>query len=703
MCYKEGGLIDRLDFLEQLQRKKPFLEIVKNNKGIEYYNIPSGFDIEVSSFYIFGEKRAAMYIWQFGICDMVTYGRTWEEFSQFIKVLRKVLGLSQNKILITYVHNLPYEFQFIRKRFKWDKVFFLDDRKPVYAQSDGIEFRCSLKLAGGKSLENVAKDLQSHKVEKKVGQLDYESVRSPETPLTQQELEYCEYDIRVILAYISEKIVQDGSIIAIPLTNTGYVRDHCRKSCFSRWRTYKKIMLELTIDPDEYSQLKRAFQGGFTHANANYVQKIIHNVESNDFTSSYPAVMVFEKFPMSKAKLITGSISEEDFINLLHTHCCMFDITFSYIIPKQTHEHPISKSKCWLLSNYVVDNGRVVCAEELGTTITEQDFFTYREFYSWDSMEIRNLRIYEKNYLPKNFVLSILDMYVSKTELKGITEEHINYMIWKNKINAAYGMVVTDIVRDEISYEDNQFITKKQELDKAISKYNSSVKRFLFYPWGVWVTAYARANLFSAILDFGDDYVYSDTDSIKSVNTDAHREYFTRYNEGVIDKIRKSAQYHNIGIDKFSPLTRDGIVKTIGLWDCDGVYENFKTLGAKRYLTFKHKKRTIVDGDLTVQLTEPIYEITLAGSNKSKTKTFLRKEGDAFRKFDDKLVIPPEFSGRLTLTYIDDETEGEITDYLGNKYWFHELSSVHMEKTEYSLSMSEEFKKYLLDIKDFGE
>lgn len=703
MYYKEGGLIDRVEFLTRIQNKKPFIEKIKNNKGVEYYNISAGFDIETSSFYINGEKRACMYIWQFGIGDIVTYGRTWDEFVVFIKVLSKILDLTDETVLIVYVHNLPYEFQFIRKWFDWSKVFFLDERKPVYAKVGGVEFRCSLKLAGGKSLENVAKDLQTHKVQKKVGYLDYDLIRTPETPLSDKELEYCEYDIRVILSYISEKIEQDGDITKIPLTNTGYVREHCRKKCFSRWKAYKSIMAELTIDADEYSQLKRAFQGGFTHANANYVRRVIEDVESNDFTSSYPATMVLEKFPMSKATLIKDGVTEEDFEYLLHTHCCMFDVIFKYIIPKRTNEHPISKSKCWVLSNYVVDNGRVVCAEELGITITEQDFFIYKEFYSWDSMEVRNLRVYEKNYLPKDFVLAILDMYVAKTELKGVIEEYINYMIWKNKINAAYGMVVTDIVRDEILYEDNQFINKKQKIDEAISKYNKSIKRFLYYPWGVWVTAYARANLFSGILEFGEDYVYSDTDSIKSVNTDKHRDYLIRYNEGVIEKINKAAQYHNIDTSRFSPMTKKGIVKTIGLWDSDGVFEQFKTLGAKRYLTFRHNTRQITDDGLVIQLTEPEYEITLAGSNKYKTKTYIRKGGDAFTKFDDKLTIPPDFSGRLTLTYIDEETEGEVTDYLGNAYWFHELSSIHMEKSEYKLSMAEEFKRYLLDIKDFGE
>lgn len=229
------AMISWQDFLQQVSQLD--LPVFKDNKSVEWYNVPASFDIETSSFYEGGNKvslnkRAIMYIWQFGISDLVCYGRTWAEFETFMTAIQIILGTNENRRLLVYVHNLPYEWQFIRKRFKWDKVFLLEDRKPVKARMGGIEFRCSLKLSGGKSLANVGKDLQTHKVEKKVGDLDYSLIRTPLTPLTEKELGYCEYDIRVVNAYIAEKIEQDGNVSRIPLTNTGYVREYCRKACF---------------------------------------------------------------------------------------------------------------------------------------------------------------------------------------------------------------------------------------------------------------------------------------------------------------------------------------------------------------------------------------------------------------------------------------------------------------------------------------
>ena len=691
-----GGLLSQTEFLIKVNELLSSDWLVRDNKRIEYYNVPAGFDIEVSSFYQ-GEKkpenkRGIMYIWQFGIFNLVTTGRTWKEFEVLISMLQKILSLDENRRLVVYVHNLPYEFQFIRKHFDWDEVFILTERKPVYATTGGIEFRCSLKLAGGKALANVAKDLQKYKVEKAVGNLDYEQIRTPLTPLTEKELLYCENDIRVILCYIQEKIEQDGDITKIPLTNTGYVRNYCRKECYSRWKPYRKVMESLTLEADEYSQLKRAFQGGFTHANAHYVGKVLDNVGSHDFTSSYPAVMVLEKFPMAKAEYISNGINESELMELLITRCCLFDIEIWGLMPKLFQEHPISRYKCPVCENAIVDNGRIVMAEHIITTITEQDFFVYTEFYTWDRIEIKNLRTYQKNYLPKNFVQSVLNLYEKKTVLKDVEGEEINYMISKNMINAAYGMMVTDPIRDELMYSGNTFYTIPKNIAEGIDKYNTNIRRFLFYPWGVWVTAYARANLFSGIIEMGDDYIYSDTDSIKSMNTERHEDYFNSYNAQILDKIELASQYHNLDKSLFAPYTKKGKQKIIGVWDDEGVYDKFKTLGAKRYLTMKG-----------VQSTEPKYMITLAGSNKKKTMEYLVGTGDPFGKFTDGLSIPPENSGRLILSYIDNETTGTVVDMFGVPYEYHELSSIHMEKSEYNLSMSEEFVRYLEGLRDFGE
>lgn len=681
----ETGILTVEDFLLKLSNAD--LPMVSTSKGVWYYNVPAAFDIEVSSFYQYGEKKATMYIWQFGILNWVVTGRTWVQLTKLLMVIRKLLCIDDNRRLVVYVHNLAYEFQFMRKQFTWDKTFFLEPRKPVYCLTDGIEFRCSLKLSG-KSLANVGKDLHKYKVSKLVGDLDYSLIRTSRTPLTEKEKSYCENDIRVLLSYIMEKIEQDGDITRIPLTNTGYVRDYCRKRCFRYYSRYRKLMSELTLDPDEYGQLKRGFGGGFTHANSHYVGENLEGLGSFDFTSSYPAAMLSEQYPMSKARKVESIESDEELEFYLKNYCCLFDVTFTNLVPKIHSDHPLSLSKCRDVADYVADNGRIVSSTKLTTTVTEQDFYTYSAFYEWDTLEIKEFRYYVKGYLPKPLAMSIIDLYERKTTLKDVPDEFVNYMLSKGMLNACYGMTVTDIVRDEISYDGENYHSEEPDLRTAIDKYNKGSKRFLFYPWGVWVTAYARANLFSGILACGDDYVYSDTDSIKILNPESHMDYIESYNVSITTKLSKAANFYGINPKVFSPLNRKGKPKPLGVWDYEGKLDKFKTLGAKRYIYQQGGH----------------WNLTVAGVNKTKARDYLVENfADPRDGLTDKLVVPKEYSGRLTLTYLDDGCEGVVTDYLGNVGEFSELSCVHMEPSEYELTISDEFKQFLQLVKGAKE
>lgn len=660
----------------------PEVDVVEDGKHIEYLNIAAAFDTETSSFYDHGERRACMYIWMFGIGNIVTYGRTWEEFTRLLKILQVSYQLdSKSRRLVVYVHNLSYDWQFLRKHIKPDKVFALERDDPGYIISGGIMFKCSMKLSGGKSLANIGKDLVSHHIEKAVGDLDYRLIRGPTTPLTPRELHYCEYDIRVLLAYIDEKIEQDGSIVKIPLTNTGYVRNFCREKCLSRsnYTRYRNLISTLTVDAEEYEQLKRAFIGGFVHSNPQYTRQILHNVSSDDFTSSYPAVMCLEKFPMSASRKIEGAISNQRLEALLNTYCCLFDLELHDVSPRLWQDFPISSSKCYVKKNFSESNGRIVTAEQINLTVTELDYQTYREFYNWAGFKISNMRVYQKQYLPRAFVSAILDLYVDKTTLKGIESEEVNYMIKKNMLNAAYGMSVTDIVREQWEYTDNEYSQLETDVEKSLEAYNNSKKRFLFYPWGVWVTAHARRNLFDGIKAVGDDYIYADTDSVKYFNPERHQGYFDAYNKRIDEKIDLISKHYRIEKSKFRPKTNAGKEKPLGYWDFEGVYDNFKTLGAKRYMYSK--------GDSLV--------VTISGANKKNAARYLSQFPDPFERFDHGLVIPEDYAKRMSSLWIDEETEGDMKDYLGNWFHYHELSSVSMKPTEYRMTMSTEFKKFI--------
>ena len=101
--------------------------------------------------------------------------------------------------------------------------------------------------------------------------------------------------------------------------------------------------------------------------------------------------------------------------------------------------------------------------------------------------------------------------------MKGVQGKEYEYLHNKQLLNACYGMCVTDIAPEPILYDNDIWTTDLYTLEDQISKYNKAKQRFLFYPWGIYVTAYARRNLFMGIYEFYTDYIYSDTDSIKCI------------------------------------------------------------------------------------------------------------------------------------------------------------------------------------------
>ena len=424
-----------------------------NNQKISYYNIVFAFDIETTSFIDkptktdHNEKRSVMYIWQLAINGRVVIGREWSEFLYAIEQIEQILQTDRYNRCIIYVHNLAFEFQYIRKFFQWHKVFSIDKRKPIYAITEtGIEFRCSYILTNY-SLAKLGEQLHKYKVSKLVGDLDYKLIRHNKTPLSKQELSYCINDVLVVSAYIQEQIEKEKYIHKIPLTCTGYCRRYVRHNClygddYKHWRhqcsKYRSIMNSLTISGvEEYRQLKRGFQGGFTHAGCMWSGYTVDNVDSIDFTSSYPYVLLSEQFPMSSGELVTIH-SNEELENYLKKYCCLFDVKFYGLKAKFKYENYISSYKCYQKTCVVENNGRIYSGEIVAMTVTEQDFEIIRKTYSFKKCDIANFRIYEKGYLPIEIIKSIIKLYSDKTTLKGVKDKETEYQVSKGLLNSVY-------------------------------------------------------------------------------------------------------------------------------------------------------------------------------------------------------------------------------------------------------------------------
>lgn len=740
--YNHYYLVNQVDkWLDEIKDSNP--KPVEHNRKW-YWNIPASFDIETSSYKKGINKYATMYLWSLCINGSTIVGRDWVEFTEIIEIIAKAFHTSDTAIII-YVHNLGYEFQFMKKWFDWDEVFAVKERKPIHAtMTNGIEFKCSYILSNY-ALEYIGDNLlHKYPVVKDVGALDYSKLRHSKSHILPNEIWYNVHDVQIVTSFIQEKLENEGDIYTLPLTNTGYVRQFCREFCFTQMQKdeklikkikaqYKERMKSLKIcSVCEYDQLKAAFGGGFTHAGILHSGKICENVGSADEASAYPGVMVRKKFPMGRGTFIgEATVADIDWLTK-HDYCAVFTIKLKNVYPKFIYENYISSSHCSVLSkDAVINNGRVVSATELQTVVTEVDFDIIDRCYQWDEIEIHQLRIYPAGYLPKPFILSILKLFGDKTSLKGVKGKETEYMVSKNMINAAYGMSVTSIIRDIFEYSNTEdWLTKDGNKEEQLTTYNNSYNRFLFYGWGVWVTAHARHCLWEAIFEFGEDYIYSDTDSVKGFNFSKHEDWLTLYNLHVEQELKAMCKYWHIPYEFCTPKTIKGVAKTIGVFEIEDSYAKFKTIGAKRYLyeypdgminfTVSGVNKKFGMPYLLTNFANPryadLYRLVYRPNSWEKdlvdqaVKEFklLYSQGEfnydyIFNIFDEGLYFPETATGKNTLTYIDKAFTDIIKDEDGVSCAIYELSCIHMEPQSYYMSLAVEYIKYLEGYRDASD
>jgi hypothetical protein len=641
------------------------------------------FDIETSSYLFLKEKQletnkynsnlsheytynTCMYVWQFGINENVYYGRTWEELKKFMKKIDDFIP--EKKII--FIHNLSFEFQYLRSVFTFTDVIARTQRKVMRANIEELnyEFRCTYYMTNTK-LEKLP-SIYGLPVEKLVDHLDYSKIRTSVTHLTEEELEYCENDCLVLYYYLKKENDIYGNLDKIPLTSTGKVRRELKSIVLKDPSYRNKVYRAINTDPHIYNLLVKAFQGGYTHASYYWADIVLKNVTSYDFTSSYPYVMVTHKYPSNEFKKCYIKTKDD----LLKDFAYLLVVKFKNVKSNYFNNF-ISASKCENIKNAKYDNGRIISADEFIMTITDIDFKLYLDAYSCD-YEIIESYYSRYNYLPKQFIDFILEKYVNKTKFKNVEGKELDYQLEKAKFNSLYGMSVTNTIRDKITFDTegwHQEELTNDEIQTALFK--DKKQCFLSFAYGVWVTAYARNNLLKNVMKLDEYVAYCDTDSIKLLEG-YDEKVITEYNEFVKRKIRYVSKTLDIPIEKFEPSDSKGIKHMLGLFESDGSYEEFITQGAKKYAVKE-------DGEI---------HITVAGVPKKGAKVL-----NNLKEFKDNLIFPAEITNKLTCTYIDSQEQHVVIDYQGNSYLVKDKTGCCFTPASYELGKSLDYAELISD------
>ena len=637
----------------------------KKDKRIDYINALSAFDIETTS--LQDIKQSFMYIWQWHFVNLETeesltiYGRYWDEWQACIDVA--CLCLPENAYLVVLDHNLSYEFQFLSEYYPFDidEVFCTDPRAILKcSMRKHLEFRCTMRHSNT-SLSVYTKQWNVKHQKLSGDEFDYNKIRYPWDALTDKEMQYAFHDvIGLCEAYIAEMNYWKDTLYTVPPTSTGYVRRISKRE----WAKVNYLDRRAWMPPFELLRLlEDAFRGGDVHGSrfhstpADYGRAVVNfDVGSDDRISSYPDELINHPMPLGDWYRVQTKknkwIEREEVDKYIYKYnkAVLTRVHFRGLsLIDESWELPyISKSKCLYLENEVLDNGRVLSADYLSTTITDIDWEIICKEYKWKDVYFSDTWYCRYRYLPEFFCNVVREFFRKKTILSGYEKgsmEDIERTLMKMLLNALYGMFAEHVLRDtqyflndderkkynvndiyvtekeykimKKEYDEKRKLSKKERQNRRDQRENDTVERHnkkAMWPFsvGVWVTSAARLDLHRAAWEVrkqGGRVLYVDTDSVKytgKVDFSALNDYYKK----------RSLERGAYADDRF------GKRYYMGVYDHEYTAKAFAHIGAKKYIYITEPKP-----DAKKYSERTGYHLTVAGVNKEKGAEELVEKG----------------------------------------------------------------------------
>lgn len=728
------------------------------------------YDTETTTVHDGNEHRAYMYIWQFQLDELTVIGRTESEFVDTLHAIwtrypelgeYKVGKSKQRRQLLIGIANLTFEFQFMCKWTRNDthyncvvpfvsSVFADKVHSPITcgltttAAAPDCFFCIDILRVGSLSLAATGKDYCT--TQKLKGDLDYDKMRNSQTPLTDKEMDYCRNDVIVGAEYMRwyiDAYVKQCKLV--PITKTGLVRAAVAHEFLKSGKNITDINKLFPQTFNEYYKcMTYLYRGGYVGTTPNAVDKVWENVQGRDFTSSYPAVMEQELYPVEPFKKViaTPNVNKLDdyadsnnvcwyatfvFKNVRKTSQVSVEsmsktVQYQYVQAHMSEikaQHPewehlsTAAQICRRLYNMLDDNGRVSSADEMTVMLTEQDWKVYRWFYTWSDVEVKDFQEAGRGRLPE-YLLNVVEYFYSRKSVlkRSGLEGTAEYTLSKQLTNSSYGLCVQKMHFDEYMFAFNTGWTaerpkvtnpedfaamSEQYLEQArLGQYQYKGKHnqlaepaFWLSPYyGIWITAHARRRILWAIYNLGTDYKYSDTDSVYYTNADKHQKFFDDWNADIAKQNKQlfGNRYDTLGdLGEFDPVA---IKWKDENGDKHESFEySFKTWGAKRYVKVDaegHMEQTIAGLPKgTIWKTINKHKDELGYGNLSDKELAFK----TFEFFKPGMELNMEDADKRTTRYNDTPHSDVITDEFGNTETMSELSSVALYSVPFVMSV----------------
>ena len=693
----------------------------KHTKRAEIYlRCGGGLDTESTTVTDKSGKPLFAFLYHIQLCINGTYiyTRDIRTIAPFFKSLcaavRKYKEKKRQPVLIIWVANLGHEYAFLKKQLAdvgISDLFAKDERTPLrICLQSCVELRECIGLFG-RSLEDIANNYTTTK--KLVGDLDYDLIRTSETPLTDDEKAYCKNDV-VILDELSEvafkKFTDQG--LKIPMTATGILRQKCKRAIHNircEYRENEKLMPLKEFD--YYIMRKYMFAGGLSGTSPIHAGEFIPLSKCADITSDYPAQINHRLYPSGELKEVKPETIGKytgKFKILLFT-CDIRPKTKHAVLSKHKVLNFDNTKDCEFTTpckNAVVVNGKILFADNICLLLNDVDIKALSELYEFKNVTIyRSWYFTKKSRAPKFLRDCMNDDYLTKQQLKATGQsDTILYREAKAHVNSYFGMTCTRLYDCLYCYDDDIEDIKSAEAELS---YEQQREKMWLSPYiGYWCTSYARCILMHYIAKYPDLILQYDTDSLYYI-TDTTIAPAAR-----IAEFEADLQHYNtcIALKNRRIFNGDEHFTDLGAWEIDKEnYIGFKGLGAKRYLLQK------ADGKL-----KPV----VAGMVKKSFTEYIEKtKQNPFELFKNDLTLSRVNSRKLASKYFDNKENKiqlhKVTDYQGNEsiveiYTYHALFAIEFkmkvaaayEQLCHAITVEKgfpeqyrEYEKYLKEVK----
>lgn len=354
------------------------------------------------------------------------------------------------------------------------------------------------------------------------GEIDYGVYREPGHVLTAEESDYLRRDVLILAEALSHRFAMGDRL------TTGSDCLCVARDMFGQ-HNWRKLFPALPLELDD--ALRRGYRGGYVYVNPNYAEKRVGRGGVIDVNSLYPYTMRDRPLPWGKPVERRGKPSPTPRYPLW-----VAEVVFTFALkPGMLPCIQVKGDPRFNAREYQTSVG-----EPVSQVFTSVDWALINDCYEVDVVEWGRVWYFRSSE-------QMFDTYVDQGMAGKINArsagERQNYKLWLNNLYGKYAQKLRVRSKVPVLHEDNvvRYVNADPEEREGV-----------YLPVGMFITAWARDYTIRTATEFGDRFLYSDTDSI-----------------------------HFLG-EEIPPCVRID-AKALGAWDLEAVFEEAVFLRAKTY------------------------------------------------------------------------------------------------------------------------